>query len=201
MDLNRKIFDILNFENGFYVECGANNGYSQSNTIMLERNRNWKGLLIEPSLTSFNICEKIRSKRNIFENCVLSSFEDEGKLMSGDFDGDLMSSVGGYRLSRDVNTEIISKTLTTLLKTHNITHVDFFSLDVEGFELNVLKGIDFEYCSPTWIVIEVYTKDLEEIMDFMDKKNYELVGNLTNFNHEEYPNWDGTHNDYLFKLK
>jgi FkbM family methyltransferase len=201
MDLNRQIFDILNFENGFYVECGANNGYSQSNTIMLERNRNWKGLLIEPSISSFNICKKIRSKRNIFENCVLSSFEDEGKLMSGDFDGDLMSSVGGYRLSRDVNTEIISKTLTTLLKTHNITHVDFFSLDVEGFELNVLKGIDFEYCSPTWIVIEVYTKDLEEIMDFMDKKNYELVGNLTNFNHEEYPNWDGTHNDYLFKLK
>jgi FkbM family methyltransferase len=201
MDLNRKIFDILNFENGFYVECGANNGYSQSNTIMLERNRNWKGLLIEPSISSFNICKKIRSKRNIFENCVLSSFEDEGKLMSGDFDGDLMSSVGGYRLSRDVNTEIISKTLTTLLKTHNITHVDFFSLDVEGFELNVLKGIDFEYCSPTWIVIEVYTKDLEEIMDFMDKKNYELVGNLTNFNNEEYPNWDGTHNDYLFKLK
>jgi len=201
MDLNRKIFDILNFENGFYVECGANNGYSQSNTIMLERNRNWKGLLIEPSISSFNICKKIRSKRNIFENCVLSSFEDEGKLMSGDFDGDLMSSVGGYRLSRDVNAEIISKTLTTLLKTHNITHVDFFSLDVEGFELNVLKGIDFEYCSPTWIVIEVYTKDLEEIMDFMDKKNYELVGNLTNFNNEEYPNWDGTHNDYLFKLK
>ena len=200
MELADKINEILNFNDGFYIECGANNGVSQSNNILLEKNKNWRGLLIEPSQNAMNICKMYRSNKNIFEGCVLSSPENEGKLIKGDFDGDLMSSVDGERLSRLSNYQVISKTLTSVLKQNNIVNVDFFSLDVEGHELEVLKGLDFNYCSPKWIVIEVYKKDLEEIMNFMENKNYELIGNLTNYNLDEYPNWDGTHNDYLFKL-
>lgn len=200
MELADKIFEILNFNDGFYIECGANNGVSQSNTILLERNRNWRGLLIEPSPNAMNTCKMYRSSNNIFESCILSSPENEGKIIMGDFDGNLMSSIDGQRLSRKSDYKVTSKTLTSVLKDNNISEVDFFSLDVEGHELEVLKGLDFDYCSPKWIVIEVYKKDLEDIMTFMENKNYELIGNLTNFNHEEYPNWDGTHNDYLFKL-
>jgi len=33
----------------------------------------------------------------------------------------------------------------------------------------------------------------------MSEKKYDLLGNITNYNHEKNPGWDGTHNDYLFK--
>ena len=35
-------------ENGLFIEVGANNGFSESNTYYLERFRNWNGILIEP---------------------------------------------------------------------------------------------------------------------------------------------------------
>lgn len=201
MSIDKKIFEILNFNDGFFIECGANDGITQSNTILLEKHRNWKGLLIEPSHNAYTTCKSVRGNFNIFENCVLSSFDNEGKTFFGDFDGNLMSSIEGKRLSRHPVSNVVCKSLTTILKEHKINKVDFFSLDVEGHELNVLNGIDFSYCSPTWIVIEIYTKDLEKILSFMEEKNYTLFGNLTNFNHVDNPNWDGTHNDYLFKLK
>lgn len=40
-------------ENGFYVECGAYDGETQSTTLLFERYRKWQGLLIEPDPTSF----------------------------------------------------------------------------------------------------------------------------------------------------
>ena len=199
MELNEKLFEILDFRDGFYIECGANDGYSQSNTILLEKNKNWSGLLIEPSNNSMEICKNSRSEKNIFENCVLSSFENQGKVVFGDFDGHLMSSVNGTRLSRNATYEKKYETLNNLLIKHKITKVDFFSLDVEGHELEVLKGMDFEYCSPTWIIIEIYKKDYEEIINLMFEKKYKLICNLSNYNHETNPGWDGTHNDYLFK--
>jgi FkbM family methyltransferase len=200
MELNDKIFQLLNFNDGFYIECGANDGVKQSNTLRLENEKNWNGILIEPSINAFEACKLNRGNLNIFENCLLSSFENENKEIDGDFDGSLMSSINGERLTRNSNYKVLSKTLTTILKSNNINKVDFFSLDVEGHEYEVLNGLDFDYCSPTWIVIEIYTKDLEKIMDFMGEKNYKLIENLTNFNHKDNPHWDGTHNDYLFKI-
>jgi len=138
MELSEKLFKILDFENGFYIECGANDGYSQSNTILLEKNKNWSGLLIEPSESAFALCKINRSDKNIFENCVLSSFDNEGKEVFGDFDGNLMSSVNGKRLNRTPVYSNKNETLTNLLKKHKIVQVDFFSLDVEGHELEVL---------------------------------------------------------------
>ena len=33
---------------GFFIEAGAHNGYSQSNTYYWERVKHWKGILVEP---------------------------------------------------------------------------------------------------------------------------------------------------------
>ena len=40
-------------ENGFYVECGASDGEFLSNTLFMERYKNWTGLLIEPDPDSY----------------------------------------------------------------------------------------------------------------------------------------------------
>jgi hypothetical protein len=39
----------VNFDNGFIIDCGANDGITNSNSYYLEKKRNWKCLLVEPS--------------------------------------------------------------------------------------------------------------------------------------------------------
>ena len=56
-----KMLNYLNFDNGFYIECGANDGITQSNTYKLEKDKNWKGLLIEPSLFAYQKCVNNRN--------------------------------------------------------------------------------------------------------------------------------------------
>ena len=46
--LDKKMLEFINYENGFFIECGANDGVDQSNTWYYEKNLNWSGILIEP---------------------------------------------------------------------------------------------------------------------------------------------------------
>lgn len=111
-----------------------------------------------------------------------------------------MSSVKGKRLSSEIKVKVPAKTLTSILDISKPKKIDFFSLDVEGYELEVLKGLDFSKYSPIFILIEIYEWDKENIINFMLSKNYELICNLSDFNLKDNPHWDRTHNDYLFKF-
>jgi FkbM family methyltransferase len=197
--LSEKILEYLNFENGFYIECGANDGVTQSNTLTLEKKYNWNGILIEPSVVKYKECLNNRNSKNIILNCALVSNEYKQNTIKGDFNGHLMSSVGGVRLKSGLSVEVEAKTLTSILDKYNVKNIDFFSLDVEGYEINVLKGLDFKKYKPNYILIEVYDFEYEEIYQLMTEKNYELIKNLSDFNLTNNPAWDGTHNDYLFK--
>ena len=65
-DISIEIMKYLDFNDGFYIESGANDGVFQSNTLKLEQEKNWKGILIEPSPIGFHKCQSNRSKDNIF---------------------------------------------------------------------------------------------------------------------------------------
>lgn len=191
-----KLLEVLNYENGFYIECGANDGVTQSYSYELEK-KNWSGILIEPSIVAFEKCVKNRSNKNIFINCALSDIDNN--IVLGDFDGNLMSSINGNRLNRNNLYSVKCRTLTSILDEYKIEKIDLFSLDVEGYELTVLKGLNFDKYSPTYLLIEVYSRDYDEIVSFLKNNNYELILSTTNYNPIDNPYWDGTHNDYLFK--
>ena len=74
----------------------------------------------------------------------------------------------------------------------------FLSLDVEGYEFDVLKGIDFTKTRIKYMLIEIYEKDKGAIFTFLKNLGYDCVENVTDFNLQNNPNWDGTHNDYFF---
>src|SRR5258708_39074986 len=46
-DLDRKLAQYFSFRNGTFIEAGANDGITQSNTYWFERFRGWRGVLIE----------------------------------------------------------------------------------------------------------------------------------------------------------
>ena len=60
----------------------------------------------------------------------------------------------------------------------------FLSLDVEGFELHVLKGLDLDYCAPGLILIE--TQKLDEVLVALSGR-YTVLEKLS-------------HHDYLLKF-
>ena len=47
-ELDVKLGAIIDRDGGFFVEAGAHDGFTQSNTYWLERFRGWRGLLVEP---------------------------------------------------------------------------------------------------------------------------------------------------------
>lgn len=199
-----KIFDYFNYNGGFYIECGANDGIIQSNTYKLEIEKNWSGLLIEPSKIKFEQCKNNRSNKNYFINSALVSSDYKEDFIEGDFNSDgnaesLMASIGGKRRNQESNLiKVEAQTLSCILEKLNINNIDFFSLDVEGYEFNVLNGLNFNKFNIKNILIEIYTNDFYNIINLMLNNNYKLIANVSNFNLTNNPAWDGTHNDYLF---
>ena len=197
--LSDKLRKYLTFKNGTYIELGAFNGTFQSNTKWLEEELEWDGILIEPSLNAYNQCCITRPHNKLF-NCACVSNEYKEETIKGDFIGTPMCSVGGVRQNRPPSNKIKARTLQSIINESELNHFDFLSLDTEGYELEVLKGVDFTKQQIKYCLIEIYTKDKDSIFNFMENKNYTFIENLSNFTKKTHPGWDGTHNDYLFKL-
>lgn len=216
--------------NGIFIEAGAFDGITHSNTILFEE-VGWKGILIEPSKEGFKKC-LINRPNCISVNKALVSFKDfkKSNYVKGDFNFDTMSSVDAKRTSKlrrkkykrlnklyqlpltyildyfkqkrktENNILVESIPLSNLLKDLSIEEVDLLILDVEGYEYSVLKGINFKIHKPEIIVIEIYTNQFKKITKLLIKNGYKTPVNLTNFSKEKNPGWDGLHNDYIFTL-
>lgn len=61
--------------------------------------------------------------------------------------------------------EVPARTLSSILKQHRIEHIDLLSLDVEGYELEALRGIDFYACKPRLTLIEArYRREIDDYL-------------------------------------
>ena len=201
--LDEKIETFVNFDNGFFVELGANDGINQSNTYYFEKYRGWNGVLIEPIGQKYLECIKNRSNKNkIFCNACVS-FDYDKKFVEMTY-SDLMTisnieesniksssehiQVGMKYLQegeKSYNFGCIADTLNNiLLKSNAPKKIDFLSLDVEGAELEVLKGVDFDEFSFKFMLIEV--RDIKRLENFLNQHGYILEKKFSS-------------HDYLFK--
>jgi FkbM family methyltransferase len=199
--LDLKLDAIIKKTGGFFIELGANDGITQSNTAFFEFYREWKGLLIEPSQEKYKQCCENRPK-SIVQNYACVSNDYNKNTIVGDFNGSLMSSVNGSRLNTSTS-ELVSVPTTTLeklLDTYSAPGqvIDLLSLDTEGYELPILKGLNLLKYRPRYMLIEIYTKDYYEIEFYLLLNNYVLHSNFSNYSLSTNPHWDGTHNDFLF---
>ena len=194
---------LKDIENGVFVEAGALDGLFMSNTKILE-DLGWDGLLIEPSYEACKKCVENR-KATVVRGALVSNNYKEDKIY-GDFwfDGTegkgAWSSVNRNRASSQKMVYVPAMTLSDVLRTFNVKKVDLLSLDVEGYELNALKGLDFNEFEVTYILVEVNTRDydLEDVDELLRKHGYKNLGCLSNFSVETNEGWDGSHQDYLY---
>jgi hypothetical protein len=105
--------------------------------------------------------------------------------------------VEGKRLGTNNLIEVPCFTLNTLCEKYDIKTIDLCSVDVEGYEKNILKSINFLNLNIQNFVIEIYKWDEEEVINYLKNIGYKYEC-LTNFNKKDNPHWDGTHQDYFF---
>jgi FkbM family methyltransferase len=150
---------------GFFVEAGANDGYRQSNTYWLERFGGWSGLLVEPVPAFARLCAKERPGSRVV-NCALGPPDGPGSLTI--HVGGLMSKTEatpgwdapdpefGEPYTKTSYVTVPARTLSSLLDEMSAPPIDFLSLDVEGYEPQVLAGIEARHL-PRFMLIECNT--------------------------------------------
>jgi len=172
----------------FFIEAGANNGILQSNTCLLEWGLGWRGILIEPNKANALKCQKYRKDSQVW-NCALVSDSYEKDYIEGTWDSalaenrEMCSGLGSgctpshLKDNPEASTKVRARTLTEILEISNAPqNIGFLSLDVEGYELKALQGLDFNKFHPMLILIEIQSKKDEEIYhNFLKSKGYSLV--------------------------
>jgi FkbM family methyltransferase len=198
--ITKRIIEYIgNIENGFYIEAGAYDGVTQSNTKFLEEEYNWTGILIDPNPIIQDKLNKNRPNNIIINKCLVGK-QYNNETIKFALDNGPMASVNNIRNIE--NAELIDvpcDKLENILDYLDVIKIDFMSIDTEGYELEVLDGLNLKKYRPTYILIEIYQHQLTNITSFMNDNNYILLENITNYNNYDNPGWDGTHNDYLFK--
>jgi FkbM family methyltransferase len=196
-ELDRKLLEFLSPEKrGYFIEIGANNGIAQSNTKHLELFCGWSGLLVEPWKPNYDRLNITRSSRSTFVHAACVSFSFPHKEVSLYYSNLLTIAEGvesdkpdafGWAKGAEYlipNQERVSKffaparTLTSILDNSNAPRViELFSLDVEGAEIEVLMGIDFEKYHFNVICVE--SENIARIDEFLSKKGFKLERQVT----------------------
>jgi len=143
--------------NGVYVELGALDGITFSNTKMFEDHLGWSGILIEPHPPGFELLKQNRPNNHLFNNLVSSSIEpidfiyfpNKAAQLSSvtstlpTFHNNLFQNPDFMNTTEHVVVKMIPKTFTEIIHSTGIKHIDLLSLDVEGHEYEVLTSWDF----------------------------------------------------------
>lgn len=165
---------------GFFVEFGATDGVSLSNTYLLEQEYGWSGILAEPNPVWH---AKLRENRKaaISDACVaardgetvtfLATDQPELGTMVAFAPADTHSDA--RRAAKRIDVTTLS--LTSLLSTHNAPkRIDFMSIDTEGSEYDILSAFDFSAYDVRLFAIEHNGTEAEGKLDaLMAKHGYE----------------------------
>jgi FkbM family methyltransferase len=180
---------------GVFIEAGAHDGYTQSNTYWLERFRGWSGLLVEPLPEMARRARRNRPRSTVVE-CALVAPDEAGTPITVRY-GNTSSVVVGARGSAEADAEWITpglaragqksydvtvpgRTLSDVLDELGITRVDLLSLDLEGYELPALEGLDLDRHAPTLMLVEITQGDEQrEAIHARLSGHYDFVAQLS----------------------
>ncbi|MCL4120937.1 UNVERIFIED_CONTAM: hypothetical protein GTU68_023882 [Idotea baltica] len=190
---------FANQSGGFFVEAGALDGEYLSNTLWLEQELNWTGLLVEPDLYNYrellmkqrrawasNSCFSSTSypKRTIMvsrRRNILATADDSWVVRGSSHQLEytlpsLRDSFSAFSTPTYLNVQCFP--LYSYLLALNVTSVDLITLDVQGAENGIIETIPFDKIRVRVFIIEhtTETKYDRNFVQFFYTKGYQLIG-------------------------
>jgi FkbM family methyltransferase len=151
-----------------FVDIGAHDGISYSNTYYLEKNKGWRGICVEPTPNNFTLLKRNRPEAICFNGCIYSKddfvnfirVEGPSEMLSGIKDTYNDSHMA--RAKTEVNQlggaineiKVEAMTLNTLCKKNGIFKIDLLCVDTEGSEEEIIMNIDFNTIEIDVICVE-----------------------------------------------
>lgn len=200
-ELDLQIAKYLNYRDGYYIELGAADGIGFSNTLLFELQKGWAGVLIEPSPSNFLKCIENRSNRNTFFCNACISFDYTEKFvemiyahymsvavgMASDIENPQKHALDGAKYLASAKERVfrygaLARPLNELLiEAKSPALIDFISLDVEGVELEVLKGIDHSAFKFKLMCIE--SRSPEILTEYLHAHGYKHQEQISHHDH------------------
>ncbi|KAI0563503.1 Methyltransferase FkbM [Gracilaria domingensis] len=168
-----KHFSRLN-RRGVYLDIASNDPIKISNTYFYDRCLGWRGMCVEANDKYFESTYRERSCQ-LVPTCVGTKPGEKVKFrLRGEVGGVVGDSYKFNNDTRGVEVERLCTTAQTVLDRNRVSHIDLLSLDVEGFEMQVLSGIDFSRTRIDVILIEV-TPCFDEAKQLLEGLGYERI--------------------------
>lgn len=171
-----------NKKNGVFVDIGASNGISFSNTYELEKEYGWTGICFEPNPMAFEKLEKNRSCIKVMKavsNVIGVEKFTIANLLSGltkEYDVRHVQRIDRTKQwKEEIDVECVL--LCDILEEYGIYSVDYLNMDTEGNEFKILKTIDFSKFNIELLTIENNYNDINQT-NFLLSKGYKLIGKL-----------------------
>lgn len=177
---------IKNAKPGVYVDIGCWHPVKSSNTYYFYL-RGWKGICIDPNPELKSLYDRFRPKDN-FINCAIGTEKKKVTYFQLNDNYSTMNTLN-YDFIKKHNLESQIKD-TVNVPMYNLKNIldknilegerlDFFDIDVEGFDLEVLKSNDWNKYRPKIILIETdlsIQNDINsEIVQYLKSVNYKLI--------------------------
>jgi FkbM family methyltransferase len=177
-------------DHGTFVDIGANDGITISNSLYFEKELGWTGLAIEPIPDAY---AKLTANRHCHTlNACISDHEGTAEFLEVEGRAQMLSGlVSKYdkqhlrRIDRSIKrlggsvkkTEVECIRIGTALTRFNIDQIDFLSLDTEGGELDILKDINFTAIPIRAISVENNYFTFA-IRDYLEKFGFRHMGTI-----------------------
>ena len=175
-------------EHGFFVDIGAADGITGSNTFILEKFYKWSGICVDPNPVFMQSLFNCRDS-SVSTLCVYSETgkilpfkicTDNNQFFGWNFRSGLKSHISSIdqEIDKSFSTiNVLTISLNDLLHLYNTpTDIDYISLDTEGSEYDILKTFNFEkYNVKCFTVEHAFTENRQSIYDLLIKNNYTRV--------------------------
>jgi len=165
--------------NGYFVEIGATNGVSLSNTHLLEKQFGWTGILVEPA-RCWHEALKANREAHIETRCVWKTSHETVEFR--EVENPVLSGIREYwnndahaaNRQRGTHYPVQTVSLNDLLEICNAPQeIDYLSVDTEGSELDILSSFDFSRRRIRVITVEHnFTPARDGIHRLLSKNGY-----------------------------
>ena len=140
--LSQDVFALLvnRFQPGYFLEIGANDGFTLSNTIYLEEKFGWDGLLVEANPKYASSLAKRRARAVV---TAIADEEGEHEFVDAGLIGGISKTIDTlhYELRKTAPRITVQGTRLErmLAENHAPGRIHFVTVDVEGAEVDIVR--------------------------------------------------------------